>query len=490
MADETAKKPEKGEKREVSKPSERTKVEETAQDGDQKEKFRAIRRGLAKGEMAFSFAGAKAGSGSKFELVDGEKQVAAATPNVRTAEKPVDMTQALRDAEAIRKATGNDNWVARWADRDAINKILEGKTEAERKAIDRLYKDKYGKGLEEEMRGFQTGSDLEKFLNILHRKDNNAENTAARRIHEDLVENRNWIQGRSSSQIEKDVRDLLSTRSADQIAKVDAEYRKTYGVSLQDAILKDDKLSQATKDMVAIYLKGNDKRTDTDTAKLIDIALQEEDKDLFAESMRDASPAARKAFLDNGGEQKVKDAFGHWYSNSDVTHAMDYAREGKLSASTQIKDNTGIAFDNEKGVELAINRMTDRERKMYVDGKALSAGNTIAGMDEQQQKQARDYYKAVHDALKETANATEMVQYEDMIANKGGGSLVASLARHRGTFYNSSIEDITNDVRNMTQAQFDDAKRNPAQRAALDQMLTSLNKDEEERKQVLAVYDK
>lgn len=490
MSDETTKKPEKGD---VSKPreqTERNKVTETAKDGDQTEKFRAIRRGLAKGEMAFSFAGVRAASGAKFELVDGEKQVAAATPNVRTAEKPVDMAQALRDAEAIRKATGNDNWVARWADRDAINKILEGKTEAERKAIDGIYKEKYGKGLEQEMRGFQTGSDLEKFLNILHRKDNNPENTAARRIHEDLVENRNWIQGRSSAQIEKDVRDLLSTRNADQIAKVDAEYRKTYGVSLQDAIMKDDKFSQATKDMVAIYLKGNDRRTDADTAKLIGIALKEEDSDLFAESMRDASPAARKAFLDNGGEQKVKDAFGHWYSNSDVSHAMDYAREGKLSAATQIKDNTGIAFDNEKGVELAINRMTDRERKLYMDGKALSEGKPVAGLDEGGRKEARDYYTTVHDALKGTANETEMVQYEDMIAHKNGGSLVASLARHRGTIYNSGIEDITNDVRNMTQSQFEEAKRNPAQRAALEQMLTSLNKDENERKQVLAVYDK
>jgi len=500
MSDETPRKPEKGE---VSKPreqAERNKVTETAKDGDQTEKFRAIRRGLAKGEMAFSFAGVKAGTGAKFELVDGEKQVAAATPNLRRAEKPadqkppaekpVDMAQALRDAEAIRKATGNDNWVARWADRDAINKILEGKSEGERRAIDKLYREKYGKGLEEEMRGFQSGSDLEKFLNILHRKDNNAENTAARRLHEDLVENRNWIQGRSSNQIEKDVRDLLSTRNADQISKMDAEYRSTYGVSLSDAIMKDDNLSQSTKDMVSIYIKGNDRRTDADTAKLIDIALKAENTELFAESMRDASPAARSAFLANGGEEKVKEAFGHWYSNSDVTHAMDYAREGKLSAATQIKDNTGFAFDNEKGVELAINRMTDRERKMYVDGKQLAEGRPVAGLDEQGRKAASDYYKMVHDSLKEMANETEMIQYEDMIANKGGGSLVASLARHRGTIYNSSIEDITNDVRNMTQAQFESAKRDPAQRAALDQMLSSLNKDADERKQVLAVYDK
>lgn len=494
MPDETPKKPE---KIEGGKPPEKTRVEKTATDGDQTERFRAIRRQLKEGEMAFSFSGMKTASRSKFELVDGEKQVAAATPNLRgpapdassPPAKPVDMAQATRDAEAIRRATGNDNWVARWADREAINKILEGKTEAERRAIDRVYKEKYGKGLEEEMRAFEKGVDLDKFLNILHRQDNNAENTAARRIHENLLENRNLIEGRSSSQIEKDIRDLVSTRNSTQIAKLDQEYRQLYGVSLNDAIAKDDEISQSTKDMVAIYLKGNDKRTDQDTAKLIDIALKEEDGDLFAESMRDASPAARRAFLDGGGEQRINDAFGHWYSNSEVRVAMEYARDGKMSAATQVRENTGFVFDNEKGVELAINRMTDRERKMYADGKAIAEGKSAAGLSDQEKTEASAYYKGLHDALEKTANATEMIKYEDMIATRRG-SFIASMERHRGMIYNAGIEEITNDVRNMTQAQFEEAKRNPQRRAELERMLTSLNKDGDERDQVLSVYDK
>jgi hypothetical protein len=493
MSDE---KPEKPEKVEGAKPPEKSKVEKTATDGDQTERFRAIRRQLKEGEMAFSFSGMKTASRSKFELVDGEKQVAAATPNLRgqareaaPPPKPVDMAQATRDAEAIRKATGNDNWVARWADREAINKILEGKTEAERQAIDNVYKEKYGKGLEEEMRAFEKGVDLDKFLNILHRKDNNAENTAARRIHENLLENRNLIEGRSTSQIEKDIRDLVSTRNSAQITKLDQEYRQLYGVSLSDAIAKDDEISQSTKDMVAIYLKGNDGRTDQDTAKLIDIALKEEDGDLFAESMRDASPSARKAFIDAGGEARINDAFGHWYSNSEVRVAMDYAREGKMSAATQVRENTGFVFDNEKGVELAINRMTDRERKLYMDGKALSEGKAVSGLSKEETSEASAYYNGLREALAKTANASELIKYEDMIATRGG-SFIASMERHRGMIYNAGIEEITNDVRNMTQSQFEDAKRNPARRAELEQMLTSLNKDGDERNQVLSVYDK
>ncbi len=50
MSDETTKSPENGE---APKPSDKNKVTATAQDGDQTEKFRAIRRGLEKGELAF-----------------------------------------------------------------------------------------------------------------------------------------------------------------------------------------------------------------------------------------------------------------------------------------------------------------------------------------------------------------------------------------------------------------------------------------------------
>ena len=489
MTDEPSKKPEQPE---GPKPTERTKVTETAKDPDQTEKFRAIRRELAKSELAFSvntlLKPGERKPENKFELVDGDVRVAAATPTADTRQapttaagdtrangpastvtgdhptitaaptKPVDLNEALRDAEAIRKATGNDNAIFRWADRDAINKILEGKTEAERKAIGDIYQQKYGHTLEQEMKGFESGSDLDKFLNILHRSDSNAENQGARRLHEDLLEAHNMIAGRSNTQIDKDIRELLSTRNSEQIAKMDQQYKQTYGVSLKDAIADDAKIPQSTKDAVAIYLKGNDKRTDQDTAQLISTSLKEQNTELFAEAMRDASPTARKAFLDNGGEQKVNDAFHHWYSNSDVQHAMDYAREGKLSASTQIADNTGLVFDNAKGIELALQRMTDQERRMYVDGKTLASGKPVEGLSADDQKKAQDYYKTMHDALSKTANATEMIKYEDMIANKGDGSLIASLAKNRGMIYNSSTEDITNDIRNMSPAQFDDLK--------------------------------
>jgi hypothetical protein len=47
------------------------------------------------------------------------------------AEKPIDRVALEKDAVALRQATGNDNWVARWADKDKIVDLLKGHTAAE-----------------------------------------------------------------------------------------------------------------------------------------------------------------------------------------------------------------------------------------------------------------------------------------------------------------------------------------------------------------------
>src|SRR5262249_37337017 len=124
--------------------------------------------------------------------------------------------------------------------------------------------------------------------------------------------------------------------------------------------------------------------------KMANIAITEKNLDAFQEVMALASPEARKRFLDDGGDQKIKDAFGEstlhkigkWAlianplttiagaalfitdnSSKDVAHAQDYAKEGKLSAAQQIIDNTGAFFNNTKGIENALNDMTPDERK-------------------------------------------------------------------------------------------------------------------------------
>lgn len=413
----------------------------------------------------------------------------ATTPGA--ADRPVDAKEMELTAIAIRNATGLDNWIDRRADRKAINTLLEDKNEAQRKAIDQIYQLKFGKTLDQEMSAFESGSDLDAFRNILNRKDRDNEGQRAGEIHSALLERSNLIEGHNNSIIEKEIRDTLAISTSSQIERMDRDYRDHYGVSLHDALINDPNLSQATKDSCAILLKGSDARTDSDTAQLVDIALGNKNATMFDEAMRDASPAARQAFLDQGGEQRIRDRLSGVFSEGvDARHAIDYARYGKLDATTQIADNTGVVglTTNRNGIELALNRMTDQERQEYMNGKQLAEGKPVNDLSGQEQTAALEYYNKLHGALVNAGNETEQIRWEDMIA-KNGGSFVSTLAPHRGTIYNDSVSAMQNDIANMSEADWQDCKRNPQRREELQHMLKSLDKSPADVDKLMSIFD-
>lgn len=425
----------------------------------------------------------------KVEMFDSQK-----SEPKQTAKSPIitdgSKENALRaDAMAIRKATGNDNTVARWADREAINKILEGKSEDDRKRIDSIYKQMYKTSLDGEMSQFLKGAELEKFRGVLNRKDNNAENENARRIHHDLLERKSSASGRSNDQIEKDIRLTLASHTPEQIAKMSAEYKKEYGVTLEDALLKNTTLSASTKEIAAVHLDKSGKTTDQKTSALIDLALKHQDAQAFSEAMKIATPEARKAFLENNGNKRIEEAFDHWYSGKEAKTATDYAREGKLSTTAQVESNKHLV-NNTKGIELAIKQMTDQERKQYNDGKELAAGRPVKDLSPQDAQKAKTYYDNLHKTLTDTTNDTEVLRLENLISTKGKDSIVTQMASHRGNIYNDGMDKINTDIREMSKAHWDDAKAHPERREELKKMLGSLNKSESEIKASLAIYDR
>ncbi len=397
--------------------------------------------------------------------------------------KPVDEKAMEAAVKSIREATKKDQWVDTGTDEDAIMAVLKDKTEAERKAIARIYKDKYGKTLEDDLRSEMSGTDLDRALTYLNRKDGNAMDATI--VKAALDERKNWFFGRSDRNCEKDVRDTISTMNSKQIQELDQEYKTKYGKSLEQALFADSSLSSETKEALKIYLKGTDKRTDEDTRKLTDIALKSRNIDMFQETMRAASPAARKEFLDNGGERKLAVAF--FNNQDDFKHAMEYAKQGELSAAAKVRDNTHWHGDNEKAIEATLAQMTAEQRKAYFDGKALSEGKSVEGLTAQQQQHARDYYKELHSALDSAGNSTEVKRWEDMIDTKGG--TLVSRVTDRKSFWGDDVDGVLSDIEGMDAKEWARLKHDSAYRKKVEESLDTFL-DESEMKRVRDLLDR
>ncbi|MDX1987136.1 MAG: hypothetical protein SFV17_10670 [Candidatus Obscuribacter sp.] len=414
----------------------------------------------------------------------------------RSTDKPIDRAALEKDAEALRQATGNDNYIARWADKEKIIELLKSRSAEERKVIDEIYKKKYGVNLEQEM-SFMTGSDKTRFLGALKRKDGNQESLAADRISTALTERGEWT-GRSNSIIEKDLRDSLRTASSAQVAVIAREFEEKTGKPLKQAIEENKHLNPETREALLTYMKGNDKREPGDFQKLSDLALKSGDLQFFKEVMKDGSPAERLQFLNADGDRRMR---SQW-SGSDLSHARDFAQAGKLSVETQVKENTGVLMDNTKGIELALSRMTESERSDYRIGRHLKETvrgqeSVLSGADQErlnkmslpERNSVMEKHTSLRSSLEAAGNDTELARWESQI-NRRGGSIASELDKHRGTFWNDSAQEIGTSLENMSKKQWEEAKADPqGTRRELELMLESLNKTGEEKEKLLKVFD-
>ncbi|HEY9783822.1 MAG TPA: hypothetical protein V6D17_00380 [Candidatus Obscuribacterales bacterium] len=359
-------------------------------------------------------------------------------------------------------------------DADVVHTLLNDRTEAEREVMAAYYKQKTGRSLEADLKKHFDGAELDKVLNALNRKDGSAED--AGRIHTALIERDQWVEGRSDETCEKDIRDTLATMNSDQIEQLKEEYEERYGISLERALLEDKNLSEATKEAIKIYLKGADQRTDDDTLKLAEIALKEENIDMFQEAFRNSSQEARDRFFAEGGKEKIEDAF--WGTDED--HAMEYARKGELGVTTLIDDNQSWLGDNEKAIEAAIAKMRDSERKQYVRGKELANDNPDPESLSDEDRAALEFYTKLNESLADAGDSTEVARWEDMIATKGG-TLVAKLSEHCGNVYDDDLSEIVQDIENMSEADWKRLKGTEGEkyRSEIEQMLKTYLSDDD-----------
>lgn len=363
---------------------------------------------------------------------------------------------------------------------DEVNAILKDKTVAEKQVMDEIYRSKYGVSLKDVLKDEMSGSDLEKSLTLLQKKDGDADD--AGRLRTNLVELTEYF-GRSSFNIEKDIRQTVSTMNSQQIEALDKEYRQRYGKSLRQTLMDDPNLSKDSKEMLVVYFKGTDKRTNDDSQKLFSIALNSGDVEKFNESAATATTDARKQFMATGGSAKLAAAFTE--GSETYNHALDYVKFGRLSTATKVADNTSWLGDNEEAIERSLKDMPAEERKNYLNGKLLSEGKPVEGLTNEQKVQAKSTYESINKALKGAGDSWEIAKWEDQIAVKDG-SLVTALAAHRGTFYDDCTHLVLKDIENMSEHDWKSYKSDAGYRQRVDTVLKDyLSTDEYSRAKTL-----
>lgn len=388
---------------------------------------------------------------NKLEIVDGSK------------DKELELEKAV---DAINYAA--DGGIAIGTDKETIYASLKDKNESERRVMNDLYVKKFGISLEDEMRDEMEGSDLDKALNLLNRKDGDAND--AGRANTAILELNEFspINGRSANNIEKDLRDTVATMNSTQTEELDKQYSDKYGKSFSETISADINVSAETKQAISIYMKGSDKRSAEDNLELTSLSLKSQNVEMFNEIMASSTPESRKAFLDNDGKAKLSIAF----TGKDYEHALSYAETGKQNTASKIRDNTGPIDDNEEAIELAIKNMSPEERRLYQQGKSLQTENKISDLSAEEKEKSVSTYLSLQTAMKNAGNDWEIAKWEEQIVIPGGG-LATKLSLHRGSIYDDSTHVVFNDIENLTKEDFERAKTDPSYRKQIDQVLQS-----------------
>ena len=117
---------------------------------------------------------------------------------------------------------------------DNITLVLLGKTDAERAVFNHIYQcthhdqcTHHGISLEDQVKTLVNGPEFVRFVNALHRKDNDQPSQNAGRLYEDLYElqNGNGAYGRNNDEIKADIRRILSITSPEDIQTIASNYK-------------------------------------------------------------------------------------------------------------------------------------------------------------------------------------------------------------------------------------------------------------------------
>lgn len=422
------------------------------------------------------------------------------TSRVESPSKPVledaaidqaarDLNQALfRKAIAVGSVGVGSN-----PDVPQISNILEPMTKADRERLAQAYERQFGKPMIEDVKNQLGHVDRARVESILKREDGKPDESG--QIHvalarlETLPNTMGNVVSAERALAEKDIRDTLAVLTPQQIMELKEKYAKDHGVDLGVRLQDSKLLSPATKEALAIIMKGNPRSVE-DTLQLADIGLNSRRVDIFTEAFRSASPEAREQFRAADGQARIDKAF----SNSDRAIAKDYLERGTVSVTTLAAGNAHWYRANTDEITRAVNNASPDERAQFARGEVLQQ-QINKGENPQlnaQDTKALEFYKSLKEALdyggtdRQTALwEAKLVKSESVIQNV---LEARSESGPHGIIGKTDQNKLFSSVENLSEEDWNRFKRNPQDLERLDRALSTFA-TEDERSRVMAMMN-
>ena len=261
--------------------------------------------------------------------------------------KPVpqlDHDTLLKTAQELHDAIKKTSWFGLKSspDNDQIMRLLEPLSAADRAALEKIYHDQFDKNgapdsLRRDLKDKLGDYDFRKAEAVLNRSDNRTNDAGALMV---ALTHCKDDKDRGNAE----VRAVLQTLNTQQLAQLDADFKKAYGQSYTDALNNSKDLTQATKDALPLLEKGVDKRTADDIVKMAHVAVDNGDQRLFAESIKGDSPeaqAARKAIM---ADENFKNQIAEKFPSAKAQDMKDDGRDPKTLPFEKRVDQVALDY--------------------------------------------------------------------------------------------------------------------------------------------------
>jgi|GEM_PF-3993016 len=301
-------------------------------------------------------------------------------------------------------------------DEEKLWRLLEPLNQADRKALEQIYKEKHGGDLRDQLKDKLDEKDFRRAEAIMNRKDGQANDAGALMVALTTMKD-------DSARGNQELRAVLKSLTAADLEKLDKDFRAAYGKGYLESIQSAKGLTAENREALGFLTKGSDKRTPEDIKAAAEIALRHKNKEMFTQVLGGDSTAAQDARKQLQSNSEFVSRFNAQWSKDQVM--KDVLKDGRVSLATIAIDNTdNIWFLNNKdNVKLAAKHASDKERQDFATGRDLALSGKAPQNDEQ--KAALDFYKRIHGAFQKSGNERDVALWEDQLMRKG--SLVSDI---------------------------------------------------------------